>query len=335
MDPIAWLRAELFTFGTLADAMIWLSILLFLTASVLEWRAYKTDGSLQPARYTAVAAFVVFGLFWFNVFPYFAFDHQSYVEGILSLVALPLCLYTAKLLYDGRNSLFILSRAIGVMGLIYVPFETIPAMTIAGIHIPEPRRILIEFVADITAVIITAMGYEYVFTESVEGFDAAFLWTLEDGHRYRVSVILACTGIGSMAIFGGLIAAVKAPLKRKLKAIALSFSIIFVLNIIRMVFITVVTGNQYMHWAPDLILFLFGADNPYRVSFLVSDRIISQFGAVIALMVIAYLVVRELPELLVVLEDLLYLLTGEEHNLEESLNLPRTAVGEDPALRSD
>jgi len=335
MDPIAWLRAEIFSFGTLADAMIWLSILLFLTASLLEWRAHRTDGSLQPARYTAVAAFVVFGLFWFNVFPYFAFEHQSYVEGILSLVALPLCLYTAKLLYEGRNTLFILSRAIGVMGLLYLPFETIPAMTIAGIHIPEPRRVLIEFVADITAVIISAMGYEYVFTESIEGYDAAFLWTLEDGHQYRVSVILACTGIGSMAIFGGLIAAVKAPLKRKLSAIALSFSIIFVLNIIRMVFITVVTGNQYMHWAPDLVLFLFGADNPYRVSFLVSDRIISQFGAVIALMVIAYLVVRVLPELLVVLEDLLYLLTGEEHNLEEALNLPRTAVGEDPALRSD
>jgi len=85
----------------------------------------------------------------------------------------------------------------------------------------------------------------------------------------------------------------------------------------------VVAGNQYMQWYPDLVLAMFGASDPYRVSFLISDRIMSQLLAVVALIGITFLVVRELPELVVILEDVLYLLTGEEHDLTEALELPR------------
>ncbi len=336
MTPIEWLASEVFAFGTLANAMIWTATGLFIAAGLFEWRAHRSNGSLDTARYTSIAGFTVFGLFWLNVFPYFAFEHQSYVEGFLSLIALPMCLYAAKQLYDGRDTLFILSRAIGVMGLIYLPFETIPAMTIAGVYIPEPRQVLIEFVAQLTAVGISALGYSPEFTESIEGYQAGFLWVIDDGtpdgYRYRISVVLACTGIGSMAIFSGLIAAVRAPIGRKLRALAVSIPIIFALNILRTIFIITVSGRQLMHWYPDVVLFLFGDSNPYRVSFFVSDRILSQVGAVIALMGIAYLVVRQLPELLVVAEDILYLLTGEEHDLQSALDLPREPVGIDPAI---
>jgi len=126
-----------------------------------------------------------------------------------------------------------------------------------------------------------------------------------------------------MAIFGGLVAAVEAPLRRKLRGLAVSVSLIYVLNILRTTFISVVAGNQYMQWYPDLVLAMFGASDPYRVSFLISDRIMSQLLAVVALIGITFLVVRELPELVVILEDVLYLLTGEEHDLTEALELPR------------
>ena len=49
----------------------------------------------------------------------------------------------------------------------------------------------------------------------------------------------------------------------------------------------------------------------------------SQLLAVVALIGITFLVVRELPELVVILEDVLYLLTGEEHDLTHELDLPR------------
>ena len=304
--------------GALPDTFTfaWIVAILFATAWALDHYGHSAGRTL------AAGTWALFGLFWLSMVPFFAFEHQSYVESILALIGAPACAYAGYLLYRGRASLFVLTRAVALMLFIYLPFETIPAFTVAGLAIPEPRQVLIEIVASHTGLLIDLLGYAPERVESHEGFDAAYLWTLEDGHTYRVNVVLACTGLGSMAIFGGLIAAVRAPLDRKLRALAVSIPLIYVLNIIRTAFISVVTGNQYMHWQPDLVLAMFGATNPYRVSFLVSDRIISQLLAVVALIGITYLVARELPELVVVLEDVLYILTGEEHDLTEALDLP-------------
>ncbi len=295
----------------------WIVAILFGIAALLDSR-----GS-DRGRDLAAGAWGLFGLFWLTMVPYFAFEHQSYVESLLALVGAPACAYAGLLLYRGRSSLFVLTRAVGLMLFIYLPFETIPAITVAGATLPAPRQVLIEIVADQTGFLIDLLGYDPERVTSAEGYDAAFRWVLPDDHVVRISVVLACTGIGSMAIFGGLVGAVSAPLNRKLRALAVSLPIIYVLNILRTTFITVVAGNQYMHWYPELVLAMFGASDPYRVSFFVSDRIISQLLAVVALVGITYLVARQLPELVVVLEDVLYILTGEEHDLTESLDLPR------------
>jgi archaeosortase A (PGF-CTERM-specific) len=135
--------------------------------------------------------------------------------------------------------------------------------------------------------------------------------------------VLACTGLGSIAIFAGLIAAVKAPIRRKLRALAIVVPIIYALNLLRTTFITIVFGKQYMQWFVDEVLLLFGATDPYMVSFFISDRIISQVLAVVVLVGITYLVVREVPELLTVVEDVLYLVTGDEYDLAAQLDLER------------
>ncbi|TQQ83113.1 archaeosortase A [Halonotius terrestris] len=324
--------------GPLSDVLVWTVVLLFALAGAVEWYGRRNDADLMaPARTIATAAWVGFGLFWLNSVPFWFFEHQSYVEAILAAVAVPGCLYAARELYTGRTSLFILSRAIAVMGFIYLPFETIPAITVGGLALPAPRQYLIEITTAITGWLISLAGYSPELIENGAGYPSTYQWVLEDGHIYNVSIVLACTGLGSIAVFGGLIAAVRAPLSRKLRGLAVAVPIIFTLNVMRTAFISIVSGNQLMHWFPNAILFMFGETNPYRVSFLISDRIISQVGAVIALMAITYLVVRELPELLTVLEDVLYLLTGEEHDLQEALDLPREPAVEQPeaAARSD
>ncbi|MDR5673125.1 archaeosortase A [Halalkaliarchaeum sp. AArc-GB] len=336
----------LFEVGPVSDGLAWLSIGLFVLAALLEWRERRRVGAAtgpenapigKPVRVVAFAAWLAFAAFWLNLVPHFAFVHQSYVEGILSLVAVPTSAYVGWLVYSGRDSLFVLTRAVAVMGVVYLPFETIPALSVAGIALPAPRQVLIEHTAVMTALVMEAVGYTPEMIESSEGYDATFRWLYDDGgeeHIIHVSVVLACTGIGSMSIFAGLIAAVRAPLVRKLRALAIAIGIIYVLNVLRTSFITIVTGNQYMHWFPEAVLFLFGEASPYRVSFLVSDRIISQVLAVVALIGVTYLVVRQLPELLIVLEDVLYVLTGEEHDLQEVIDLPREPTNLDGAGRS-
>ena len=334
-SALTWLRGQLFTMGPLSDVLIWAVVLLFTLAAGVEWYGRRTDTDLMtPAATIATVAWVGFGLFWLNSVPFWAFEHQSYVEAILALAGVPACFYAARELYNGRSSLFILSRAIAVMGFIYLPFETIPAITVGGMSLPAPRQYLIEITTAITGWIISLAGYSPALVDNGVGYPSTYKWVLEDGHLYYVSIVLACTGLGSISVFAGLIAAVRAPLSRKLRGLAVAVPIIFTLNVLRTAFISIVSGNQLMHWVPNVILFLFGEDDAYRVSYLISDRIISQVGAVVALMAITYLVVRELPELLTVLEDVLYLLTGEEHDLQEALDLPREPAVEQPEAAS-
>jgi archaeosortase A (PGF-CTERM-specific) len=213
------------------------------------------------------------------------------------------------------------------MGIVYLPFETIPAITVAGLSLPAPQQVLIETVAAQTGFITNLLGYTPTLIEGPQGYTNTYRFVEPNGHRLEYTVVLACTGLGSMAIFAGLIAAVRAPLDRKLRAFAVSIPIIYALNIVRVTFIGIVFGNQYMQWFVDEVLFLFGSSDPYRVSFFLSDRVISQVGAVFALVGVIYLVVRELPELLTVIEDVLYMVTGDEYDLARQLDLPRVPDG--------
>lgn len=305
--------------GLLSDSLAWAVILLFGVGVLSE------DRNERLARALTTAAWVGFAVFWLQLVPHFAFEQKSYVEGILSVAAVPASLYTGYLLWNGRSTLFVLSRAVAAMGLIYLPFETIPALSLLGVSIPAPRGILMETVADQTSALVHALGYTPEMIVGEQGYHNTFLF-YDGDHRLTVSVVLACTGLGSIAIFGGLIAAVKAPLRRKLRGLAIAVPIIYGLNLLRTTFITIMFGKQYMQWFVDEIMLLFGSTDPYMVSFFISDRIISQVLAVVVLVGITYLVVREVPELLTVIEDVLYMLTGDEYDLESSLGLRRRGV---------
>jgi archaeosortase A (PGF-CTERM-specific) len=311
--------------STLTDLFAWAVVALFLGGAALEWLA-RRDGrgdTTSLARRIVAGAWVAFGGFWLVLFPHFAFTQKSYVEGILSLAAIPACLYAAYLILDGRDSLFVLSRAVGVMGLVYLPFETIPALTLLGLDIPAPRRVLIEVVTVQTGAVMGWLGYQPELLRGPDGYWSTYQFVTAGGHRLRFTILLACTGLGSMAIFVGLAAAVRAPLRRKVRAVALAVPIIWVLNLVRTTFIGITFGKQYLQVFVDEVLLLFGSADPYKVSFFLSDRVISQVLAVLALIGVTYLVVRELPELLTVIEDVLYMMTNEEYDLRRELDLPQ------------
>lgn len=315
--------------SALTDLFAWAVVALFGLAAAAEWRARAADRQ-EPsrlARLLGAGAFLAFGGFWLVLFPHFAFTQKSYVEGILSLAAVPASAYAAWLLYGGRDTLFVLGRAIAGMGLVYLPFETIPAVTLFGVELPAPRRLLIETVATQTGAAMSILGYTPELLRGPDGYWSTYLFVTPTGHRLTFTILLACTGLGSMAIFVGLAAAVRAPLGRKLRAVAVAVPIIWALNIVRTTFIGITFGKQYLHVFPDVVLTLFGASDPYKVSFFLSDRVISQVLAVVALIGVTYLVLRELPEVLTVIEDVLYMVTDEEYDLARELDLPREPDG--------
>ncbi|WP_132057534.1 archaeosortase A [Halorussus amylolyticus] len=299
----------------LTDALAWLSVGLFGAAVVLDW--YDGTRGRGRARYLASGAWVVFGVFWLVLFPHFAFEQRSFIEGALSLAALPACLYAAYLLAQGRETLFILSRAVAFMGLIYMPFTMIsPAKTW-----------LIELVTMQGEFVMRTMGYEFEVIQHERDLWGTYLFVHPTKGEFTTNVLLACTGLGSMAIFGGLIAAVRAPLRRKLRALAIAIPVIWVLNLARVVFITLAFSFQWLQIFVDPISGLVGYDNPNMVSYFISDRVIAQSLSVVALVGIAWAVAREVPEILTVAEDVLYMVTGDEYDLHD-------AVGSDHAVET-
>jgi archaeosortase A (PGF-CTERM-specific) len=306
---LAW--AHEFTYG-----LGWLVIGVFVLGVVLE------QYDREWARPVVVTAWGLFAAFWFSMIEYFLIIQKSAIEGVGTIVAIPLCLYVGYRLATGRDSLFVLSRAIAAMGLIYVPFVTIPPL----------RQLLIEVVTDQTQAAIGLLGYDATVVEGLYlengmrivdknyPYESTFLFW-DDGHPITYTIRIACTGIGSMAVVAGLIAAVRAPLDRKLRALAIAIPIIWVLNIVRNVFISLSLGEQAMHVFPDLVMTLFAVSDPRMVSYFVADRVIAQSLSVVALVGITWLVVREVPEVLSILEDVIALVTGREYDLQSAMGV--------------
>ena len=298
------------------DVLAWVVVAVFLAGVVADWR-----GRRRLARRLTVGAWAGFSVFWLLLIHQFAVVHRSIIQTVLVVVAVPMCLYVGWTLWQGRDSLLVLSRAVALMGLVYLPFQTSATA----------RAFLIETVAGQTAALldVTGLGEGMQLRTDITG-ETTLLNTFffpESGRSSRV--VFACTGIGSMAIFGGLIGAVRAPLRRKVVALSVSLSIIWVLNVARNAFIAVANGEGWFaHPAiQGPVMAMFGLSDPARVSFFVADRIISQGLALFALLGIAWLVSRWVPELLDIAEDLLYLLTGNEVTLRP----PATATdGGDP-----
>ncbi|WP_435197248.1 archaeosortase A [Natronomonas sp. EA1] len=313
-------------YDAIAVPFAWFVVALFAVGALAQYRD-------EPrARWLLAGAWAVFGLFWAFQAPHFAFVQKSAIEGVGAVVAAPASLHVARLLLGGRDSLVVLSRAVAVMGVVFMPFEAVPWL----------QEWLVEVVAGQTRFLMTLLGFEptlipwdeaarrvaafYEFgperTATYAGkyapYENTFFFTY-DGRPITYTIVLACTGLGSMAIFAGLIAGVRAPLSRKVRAFAVSIPVIYALNLVRNVFIGLSFGHQYAHVFPDLVMAAFGTDDPYMVSYFVADRVIAQSLSVVALVAVTYLVVRELPEVLTPVEDLLYVATGNEYDLGATL----------------
>jgi archaeosortase A (PGF-CTERM-specific) len=287
----------------ITDAVAWIVVAAFLAGWALESRG-------RFGRAVGAGAWGVFGVFWLLLIPRFAFAMRSPIEGALAVLAVPACAYAGYLLWSGRDSLFTLTHAVAVMGVIYLPFETVPIL----------RETAVEAVASQTHAVITWIGYDVALTEGPNGYQSGLVFT-SAGHTYATHIVLACTGLGSMTVFAGLIAALEAPLVRKLQAAAAAVGIIYVLNIVRNVFIAVAFGDQWFQVFVAEISALVGYTDPGLVSYFIADRVIAQSMSVVALVAIAFVVVRIVPELLDLLEEAVYVLTNTEIDLGEAFRV--------------
>lgn len=270
--------------------LLWAAIGLFVLGVFIDDRAYALSA----------AGWVFFGTFWLARLPIYL-GTNSGIKIVLSVLSLPMCAYVGyRMVSEERDTLLKLSQAVAAMGLIYLPFGLIGPLNTALIEHTAAQTNRILSVLGVNARLIEAEGVRNIFAVT----------NPTTGEEYRTHIILACTGIGSMAMFGGLISVIDAPLRRKAMAFAVSVPVIYVLNLARNVFISTAFGYQWFPYGESFIVEMTGKYEGYA-SFFWADKVISQGLSVVVLVAILLAVIRFLPEVTELLDEVLELLGVE------------------------
>ena len=132
-------------------------------------------------------------------------------------------------------------------------------------------------------------------------------WNIIAQHGFRVEIILACTGMQSIAIMLGVAAAVPTTLRQKAYAFLLVAPTIYILNLFRNVFVIMAYTGQWFPYFPDIA----GNGEIGYESFFWAHNVIAELLALVVLIVIAYGLFTLIPQLGSFADELYQLYYGE------------------------
>lgn len=263
------------------EKVIWLALGLLVIASLLPFR----NKIKLPL---AGISWLFFSIHWMLQWKHY-YDLEDYVNVFLTIFASVFSIFIGYIMIkkdkrlfgkingiDTLTSILMMTTAAAIGGLSYFLFSEIPSMNLW----------LISTVTDHTVWMGSLLGIMITRLD----------WNLIAVNGYKVEIILACTAIESIALFIGLIASVNAPYKRLASAFIVSVPVIYGLNLIRNVFVVDAYG---MMWFGD----------PEK-SFYIAHTIIAKIGSLIALFLVAYVVLKILPEIIDMIDGILNLVGG-------------------------
>ena len=281
---------------TIIEHALWAALLLLIIASALP-------GQRRKYRFlTGSAGWGFFAIHWL-IQPAHYIEIGDYVNVLLVLAVSVFCMIIAHAMYrnykhnlDDGDILLTITTAAALGGLFYYPFAKIEFL----------NTFLISAVAEQVVYILHAFNVPAELTLG----EQSMINDVIKLNGYQVTIIFACTAIESIAIFIGLIFCVRASAKRTIIAFIASIPVIYVLNLVRDAFVVVAFGYQWFQWLCQyqwvqwLNQWLWPGYAINNISFNIAHHVIAKIGSGIALFVIAYVVLRALPELLDVIDQL-------------------------------
>ncbi len=214
---------------------------------------------LSKKRVIGALAWITFAFFWLYNVPHYLEISDYFNVGVMIAAFSIFTIFGLTILRDKNEELYIqLTSLAFISAIIYFTFA-----------LSWLKDELIKVVAYQTVILAKVFGFNFNLSSDI----------IENNGKY-VQIILACTGIESIALFAGISFGIKASFDRKMKAFLVSVPIIYILNLLRNVFI--VAAYSYS-W--------FGED-----SFYVAHHVISKTLATLALILISMEVFKILPE---------------------------------------
>ncbi|RLG20963.1 archaeosortase A [Methanosarcinales archaeon] len=251
---------------------------------VFLWIAIALFGICSFTRNMKVGGigWLFFAVHW-GMQPIHYIEIRDWYNTALTILTAIFCLLISyRILKSKKEEPFLtLTKASLIGGIVYFPFAEITFL----------KKHIIGVVASQSVWLANMLGKEAFFNGqnmiSLGGF--------------TIEIILACTAIESMALFIGLIMAIDAEVKRKLMAFVISVPVIYTLNLFRNAIVLIASGERWL--SPDPL-----------ESFYLAHAVYAKIGSTIALVLIAYGVLKILPELLDFLDDLICVLKGDRTN---------------------
>ena len=253
-------------------------------ASCICFLVFLVPGRFR--KYFAIGGWAgIVGYLFFEL-PYY-FSINNFMYPTIALLSVPFLAITVQHLLRDDPRVMQLSTIAAVAFLIYAPFGFIPAL----------GDWLIAAVADQTSAALAASGYPVNFSA----------WNTMERNGFRTEIILACTGIQSIAIMLGVAWGVPSTARQKLTGFLLVFPTIYILNIARNVFVITAYSEQ---WFPYLPAIAGNGEFGYE-SFFWAHNVMAELGALIFLVALAYALFLILPELGTLADSLYRLYRGE------------------------
>jgi len=252
--------------------------------SCIGFLAFLVPG--HHRKYAAITGWTFIILFLFAELPYY-FSINNFLYPVIAALSVPFLYLTVKYLLIDDYRLMQLSRAAAVAFLIYAPFEYLPVL----------GNWLIDIVVGQVVWLLNAFHYPVSLAD----------WNIIIRNGFRVEIILACTGIQSIAIMLGVAAAVPTTLRQKVCAFVLIVPTIYILNLLRNVFVIIAYTEQVFPYLPDIAS---NGEIGYE-SFFWAHNVIAELVALIILVLIAYGLFTIIPKLGSFAEELYQLFYSE------------------------
>jgi archaeosortase A (PGF-CTERM-specific) len=223
-------------------------------------------------RYAAILGWGTMVLFLIGEIPYYL-SQNNILYPTLAILALPFLSVTARRLLRDDANILALSRGAAVAFLIYAPFAYLAPL------------------GDFLIGIVT--GQVIALVNAVSNPATLLAWNLIGRNGFRIEIILACTGIQSMAIMLGVAGAVQTTNRQKALAFLLVVPTIYLLNLLRNVFVIIAYTGQWFPYLPQIAS---NGEWGYE-SFFWAHNVMAEGGALVALVAIAYGLFILIPDL--------------------------------------
>lgn len=255
-------------------------------------------------KYAAITGWIFIVLFLFAELPYY-FSINNFIYPLMAALSVPFLYITVRHLLTDDERVLHLSRAAAVAFLLYAPFEYVPMIGdwLISVVVGQVVWLLGIFGYSTSLVCVNPVTSQVMDAVACNGL----MLNAITRNGFSVEIILGCTGIQSIAIMLGVAAAVPTTYRQKFFAVLLIAPTIYILNLLRNVFVIIAYTGQWFPYLPEIAS---NGEIGYE-SFFWAHNVIAELLALVVLIILAYGLFTIIPRLGNFADNLFQLYYGE------------------------